>query len=183
MKLVPAASLLLLSVAEAWRFVVPTVQELRESKVRRVQQEAGGKSSLISQQISSSSHYSIDSIGRRGGRGGLKARDVNPQLLYPTRTLAVPVDHFHNETRYEPHTNDTFELNYWFDASHYVEGGPVIVLQGGETAGTDRLAFLQKGILAQLAQATNGIGVVLEHRFYGDRYRERVAGREKGVTC
>lgn len=30
-----------------------------------------------------------------------------------------------------------------------------------------RLPYLQKGILGQLAQATKGIGVVLEHRYYG----------------
>lgn len=44
------------------------------------------------------------------------------------------------------------------------------MLQGGETTGTDRLPYLQKGILAQLAQATNGIGVVLEHRYYGESF-------------
>jgi hypothetical protein len=43
----------------------------------------------------------------------------------------------------------------------------VIVLQSGETDGTGRLAFLQKGLLHQLAVATHGIGVVLEHRYYG----------------
>jgi hypothetical protein len=43
----------------------------------------------------------------------------------------------------------------------------VIVLQSGETSGEGRLPFLQKGILSQLAQTTNGIGVVLEHRYYG----------------
>jgi hypothetical protein len=79
----------------------------------------------------------------------------------------VPVDHFHNESRYEPHSDATFKLRYWFDASHYKPGGPVIILQGGETSGANRLPFLQKGIIAQLAQVTNGIGVVFEHRYYG----------------
>ncbi|EED18492.1 extracelular serine carboxypeptidase, putative [Talaromyces stipitatus ATCC 10500] len=32
---------------------------------------------------------------------------------------------------------------------------------------TDRLPYLQKGLVAQLAQLTNGIAVVLEHRYYG----------------
>jgi hypothetical protein len=61
-----------------------------------------------------------------------------------------------------------YKNRYWFDASHYVEGGPVIVLQSGETDADARLPYLQKGIVAQLAQATNGIGVVLEHRYYGE---------------
>lgn len=79
----------------------------------------------------------------------------------------MPIDHFHNDSQYAPHSNGTYNNRYWFDASHYKDGGPVIVLQSGEGAGEDRLAILQNGILAQLAQATNGIGVVLEHRYYG----------------
>ncbi len=92
------------------------------------------------------------------------------EVLYPARTLQVPVDHFHNDSIYEPHSDDKFPLRYWFDASHYRKGGPVIVLQGGETSGADRLPFLQKGIVAQLAQATHGLGVILEHRYYGKSY-------------
>lgn len=44
------------------------------------------------------------------------------------------------------------------------------MLQSGEDDGTDRLVYLQKGILAQLAQATHGIGVVFEHRYYGNSF-------------
>ncbi|KAK2811259.1 hypothetical protein FQN50_002356 [Emmonsiellopsis sp. PD_5] len=86
---------------------------------------------------------------------------------YPVHTFPIPIDHFRDNPRYEPHTEDTFDVQYWFDASHYEDGGPVIILHGGETDGADRLPFLQKGILAQLAEATHGIGVVLEHRYYG----------------
>ncbi|KAF7889016.1 hypothetical protein EAF00_009316 [Botryotinia globosa] len=96
-----------------------------------------------------------------------KRDDVDPSLLYPTYNLTVPIDYFHNESRYEPHSNGTFPLRYWFDATYYKPGGPVIVLQSGETDATDRLPFLRKGILHQLAVATHGIGVVLEHRYYG----------------
>ncbi|KAF2711862.1 peptidase S28 [Pleomassaria siparia CBS 279.74] len=99
-----------------------------------------------------------------------KRDDVDPALLYPAYNLSVPVDFFHNETRYEPHSNDTFNLRYWFDASNYKPGGPVFVLLGGETSGVDRLPFLQKGIVAQVAQATGGIGVILEHRYYGTSF-------------
>ena len=97
----------------------------------------------------------------------LARRDTDPETLYTAYNLSVPIDHFHNESAYEPHEDGTFNLRYWFDAQYYQDGGPVIVLQGGETTGADRLGFLQKGLIHQLAQATNGIAVVLEHRYYG----------------
>lgn len=91
----------------------------------------------------------------------------NARDLYRAHTLDVPVDHFHNDTRYAPHTSAVFPLRYWFDARHLRPGGPVFLLAGGETSGEDRLPFLQKGILSQLAAATGGLAVVLEHRYYG----------------
>jgi hypothetical protein len=97
-------------------------------------------------------------------------RDVDPASLYPAHNLSVPIDFFPNEARYEPHLNGSFNLSYWFDATYYKPGGPVFVLLGGETAGSDRLGFLQKGIVAQVAQATNGLGVILEHRYYGTSF-------------
>jgi hypothetical protein len=97
----------------------------------------------------------------------LLKRDTDPTLLYPAYNLSVPIDHFHNDAKYEPHSDAKFNLRYWFDATYYKPGGPVIVLQSGEADGTGRLIFLQKGILHELAEATSGIGVVLEHRYYG----------------
>lgn len=90
--------------------------------------------------------------------------DIPPSTLYRAYNLSVPVDHFHNETSYEPHSNGTFPLRYWFDPTYYRPGGPVIVLESGETSGEGRLPFLQKGIVRQLAEATNGLGVVLERK-------------------
>ncbi len=87
--------------------------------------------------------------------------------LHAERTIAVPVDHFHNDSLYEPHSDETFNLRYWFDATYYKKGGPVIVLQSGETDGSERLVYLQKGLLHDMAITTHGIGVVLEHRYYG----------------
>ncbi|KAM0328804.1 hypothetical protein ACHAQA_005218 [Verticillium albo-atrum] len=84
--------------------------------------------------------------------------------------FSVPVDHFHNETRYEPHTNDTFPLRYWINKKHYRPGGPVFLLAAGETTAADRLGFLDHGIIAQFSRATNGLGVVLEHRYYGTSF-------------
>ncbi|KAI0444567.1 peptidase S28 [Xylaria telfairii] len=101
------------------------------------------------------------------GVNQLSARDVDLQALYPEYNLSTPIDHFHNDSLYEPHSDDRFNLRYWFDAQYYKPGGPVIVLCGGETDGAGRLPFLQKGIVYQLAKATNGLGVILEHRYYG----------------
>lgn len=32
-------------------------------------------------------------------------QDTNPSLLYPAYSLSVPVDHFHNDSIYEPHVS------------------------------------------------------------------------------
>jgi hypothetical protein len=87
--------------------------------------------------------------------------------FYVAYNLSVPVDHFYNDSIYEPHSDKTFPLRYWFDSQFYQDGGPVILLAVGETGGEDRLPFLQKGIVALLSKATHGLGVVLEHRYYG----------------
>lgn len=33
------------------------------------------------------------------------AVDVDPSLLYPAYNLSVPIDHFHNDSLYEPHVS------------------------------------------------------------------------------
>lgn len=43
------------------------------------------------------------SLSRRAVKA--KRDDTDPALLYPAHNLSVPIDFFHNETRYEPHTN------------------------------------------------------------------------------
>ncbi|SMR42317.1 unnamed protein product [Zymoseptoria tritici ST99CH_1E4] len=99
-----------------------------------------------------------------------RREDTDPTLLYQEHNISVPIDHFFNDSRYEPHTDESFPLRYWFDASHYQPGGPVFVLQSGEFDSVARLPFMQKGIVAQVAAATHGIGVVLEHRYYGTSF-------------
>ena len=44
------------------------------------------------------------------------------------------------------------------------------MLLGGETYGDNRLPFLQKGIVHQVIEATGGLGVILEHRYYGESF-------------
>ncbi|KZT12085.1 peptidase S28 [Laetiporus sulphureus 93-53] len=81
---------------------------------------------------------------------------------FPERWFTQPLDHFSNSSH-------TFEQRYWINTRHYKPGsdGPVIILDGGETSGKDRIPFLDTGIVEILAGATGGVGVVLEHRYYG----------------
>ncbi|KAL1736475.1 peptidase S28 [Schizophyllum commune] len=83
---------------------------------------------------------------------------------FPEQWFEQPLDHFNNET------GDTFLQRYWFSKRHYTPGagGPVIVLDGGETSGEGRLPFLDTGIVEILTRATGGVGVILEHRYYGE---------------
>jgi Serine carboxypeptidase S28 len=119
---------------------------------------------------SSAEEHHLPIFRRNRGRSIVKREDVDPTLLYPEHNLSVPIDHFHNDSMYEPHSDGMFNLRYWFDASQYAPGGPVILLESGETSGVGRLPFLQKGIVAILAKATHGVGVILEHRYYGTSF-------------
>ncbi|KAL9053998.1 MAG: hypothetical protein Q9162_004404 [Coniocarpon cinnabarinum] len=82
----------------------------------------------------------------------LLSRDVDPETLYPTRNATLKVDNFQNSSMYEPHSNETFQNRYWFDDTK---------------ATTFRLPILQKGIIYQLDKQYNGLGVVIEHRYFG----------------
>ena len=64
---------------------------------------------------------------------------------YPQQNFTMPLDHFHNETKYAPHTNATFEQFYWFDNSTYKPGGPIIVNTMGEDSSFD-LQWFQHGL-------------------------------------
>ena len=93
--------------------------------------------------------------------------DIEPTLLYPAHNFSFPVDHFHNESMYEPHSDAMFDNRYWFDDTYYKPGGPVFLLICGEISATERLPIMQKGIIYQLSQAFGGMSVVIEHRYFG----------------
>ncbi|KAL1859640.1 hypothetical protein Daus18300_009505 [Diaporthe australafricana] len=100
----------------------------------------------------------------------LLAANAEAAASYPAYNLSIPIDHFHNDSQYEPHSDGTFNNRYWFDASHYKPGGPVILFVAGEASGDYRFPLLEKGIVYQLASAHGGIGVILEHRYYGTSF-------------
>ncbi|KAF8316052.1 hypothetical protein DL93DRAFT_2193817 [Clavulina sp. PMI_390] len=83
---------------------------------------------------------------------------------FPEQYFEQPIDHW------APENPGVFGQRYWVNARHWKKdgGGPVIVIDGGETSGEDRLPFLDTGIADILAHATGGLGIVLEHRYYGN---------------
>lgn len=98
-----------------------------------------------------------------------------------TRQLPFGASTASKGSHFGPHTHDqrvshldagteTFKQRYWFDATFYKQGGPVYLLDGGETDGEDRIPFLETGILRILAEATGGLGLILEHRYYGESF-------------
>jgi len=51
---------------------------------------------------------------------------------YKAHCFEQPISHF------DPSVNGTFCHRYWADAQYYQPGGPVFLLDGGETSGEDR---------------------------------------------
>ncbi|KAJ6494321.1 extracelular serine carboxypeptidase-like protein [Mycena sanguinolenta] len=91
----------------------------------------------------------------------LRSEDPNPLLVRqaaapPSNTFNQITNHFPNDEFYgPPPINQTF-FNTIF----------------GETSAQARNAFLLTGIVAELAQATRGMGMILEHRYYGTSFPE-----------
>ncbi|KAI4120722.1 MAG: hypothetical protein LQ338_006812 [Usnochroma carphineum] len=100
----------------------------------------------------------------------LERRQDRSALTYPANTIDMPIDHFLDNPRYAPHTNATFAQRYYFDSTYYKPGGPVFLYIGGETSGPSRFSNLRTGIIQILMSATNGLGVILENRYYGESY-------------
>ncbi|OCH94429.1 peptidase S28 [Obba rivulosa] len=87
-------------------------------------------------------------------------RHVARATSFPQYNFTQPLDHFTD-------TGITFGQRYWVSTRHYVPGGPVVVFDGGEVDAESRLPILDTGIVDILTNATGGLGIILEHRYYG----------------
>lgn len=76
-------------------------------------------------------------------------------------TFTQPLDHFDSTNTF------TFQQHYWVNPTFYKSGGPVVLIDAGEGTGPERLPYIMTGIGAKLANATGGLALVLEHRYYG----------------
>ncbi|KAL5628333.1 hypothetical protein BROUX41_003081 [Berkeleyomyces rouxiae] len=86
---------------------------------------------------------------------------------YAPKFLLVPMNHFPGDEKYAPHSAAMFPMRYWFDDTFYKPGGPVILMSAGPQSGETQLKIMQKGVINRIAMATNGIVVIVEHRYYG----------------
>jgi hypothetical protein len=84
----------------------------------------------------------------------------------PTQYIQIPIDHFGGKTK------DTFKNRYWYNDTFYEPNGPVVVMDVGESNAAPFVTFLEEARLQsavmQVARKYKGIGVVWEHRFYGE---------------
>ncbi|KAI1633769.1 serine carboxypeptidase S28-domain-containing protein [Biscogniauxia mediterranea] len=98
----------------------------------------------------------------------LKRDTPRDELTYAPNYFQQKINHFPENGL--PYANSTFTQRYYFDSSYYKPGGPVYLYIGGETSGPSRFSNLQTGIIQILMEATNGLGVILENRYYGESY-------------
>ncbi|KAI1346399.1 peptidase S28 [Xylaria sp. FL0043] len=76
------------------------------------------------------------------------------------------IDHFPHSARYPSHIKGTYKQRYFVETSYYKPGGPVFLYLAGEGP-IDGDTHLDSSLITQFMKAFNGIGVVLENRFYG----------------
>lgn len=60
----------------------------------------------------------------------------------------------------------TYKQRYYIDSSYYQEGGPVFLYLAGEGP-IDDDTHLDSSLITHMMQQFNGIGIVLENRYYG----------------
>lgn len=70
-------------------------------------------------------------------------------------------------SHFEEGQDGTFCQRFWISTKEYQPGGAVILQDTGENEGSTATIFLKKGLLHHLMTTTKGMGIILEHRYYG----------------
>ncbi|KAI7821399.1 serine carboxypeptidase S28-domain-containing protein [Gamsiella multidivaricata] len=82
-----------------------------------------------------------------------------------SNNLAVPKSSPLQSLLGSSNNNNTFRQYYYINSEFYKPGGPIILWIPGESP--LHTLFLRRGLAYELANATSGLLVALEHRFYG----------------
>jgi hypothetical protein len=84
--------------------------------------------------------------------------------------------------------SDTFCNRYWLQTEFYKVGGPVFILHAGEDRGEKSLGYIKGkkntkdkdlSVFETFLKAFNGLGVVMEHRYYGGSVPKGVKIKDK----
>lgn len=75
------------------------------------------------------------------------------------RKLQMPLDHFNLFDK------RTFEQRYFVNTEFYIPGGPIFIFVSGGFETFDE--FINRGVVYDLANETQGYIIALEHRYYG----------------
>ncbi|KAK6337113.1 hypothetical protein TWF718_009898 [Orbilia javanica] len=108
-----------------------------------------------------------------GGHVSVKfAKSKDGNLVIPENKPVLPTKHYfptpisHLASKDEEQFNQT----YWVYDKHYKAGGPVFLYLPGESATSDSTAglILNYTRINDLQKSFGGLGIVLEHRYYGE---------------
>jgi len=92
-------------------------------------------------------------------------RNITPEYV------ELPLDHFAYKKGQDPSYHGTFFNRYWVNMDAYKPGGPVFLYDTGEAdaePGALTRLLNETSFFKQLVDDYNGIGIVWEHRFYGN---------------
>jgi hypothetical protein len=93
-----------------------------------------------------------------------------PETIVP-EYVQLPVDNFYASKNQAADWHGTFYNRFWVSSRTYKPGAPVFLYDVGESdASTNALYRLQdeSSFFRQLVEQYHGIGIVWEHRFYGN---------------
>ncbi|KAJ2385606.1 hypothetical protein H4S02_004246 [Coemansia sp. RSA 2611] len=76
--------------------------------------------------------------------------------------------YFSQKTDHFGLSSSTFKQKIYINAQHYTSGGPIFLLNSGETPASP--SYLTAGEPYTLAKATGGLLIIMEHRYYGTSY-------------
>ncbi|CAN9180980.1 unnamed protein product [Alternaria sp. RS040] len=94
-----------------------------------------------------------------------KAETITPEYV------ELPIDNFAQKKNQDYSYQGTFFNRYWVATSGYKAGGPVFVYDVGEANAEPNALFRlqnETSFFKQLVDEFGGIGIVWEHRFYGN---------------
>ena len=102
--------------------------------------------------------------------GGLTEREASINTSdYPALQIDLPIDH------YNASDERLYSNRYWINSTYYKMGGPIFFFDSGEQNAHPLVPYFlaeatgPSAVMA-LARRFNGLALIFEHRFYGDRY-------------